>query len=853
MAVKDIPSPREFFGFEIGEDCRLARWDRIVEYFRVLGERSDRVRVEVLGETTEGNPFLLVYITSPENMKNLEKYKEISYRLANPKGLSEEEVERLIKEGKAVVAITNSLHATEVGGTQMAVELAYELAVGDDEETRRILNNVILLLFPCFNPDGQIMVVDWYNKWLGTKYEGTSPPTLYHKYVGHDNNRDAWMLTQKESKMFAKVVYKEWKPQAYIDNHHMGSYGARLYIPPWYDPICPDVDPLVWREHQLFGSYMAVRLEEEGCKGVEGGPPFTAEWTASFLNLANLLNICGMLTESASVKIATPIYIHKHQLTGNRGRIGDKKQYSYPNPWPGGWWRLKDIIKQQKTSNLAALELAAKAREVLLRNMYIKAKRNIERGLTEPPYAFIIPTDNQHDPLTTLKLIQIFLNLDVEVHRAVEPFNVNGRIYPAGTYVIFTAQPARAFIKYVLEKTRYPDNEWTRARDGTPLRPYDVASFTIPDYMGVKVDEVEEKFEGEFEKVSEVIYPKYNVNYSPNGYIISCSCNDAYAAVNRLLLSGYSVLRLLEKFSMDGYTYPAGSFYIPDQKGILEELKKVSDEYHLKITPIDFEIKAKMAKIKLLRIGIYQRYYGGNMDEGWTRWLLEQYNFPYKIIKDEDIKSGKLSEKVDLIIFADDFPAIIIGESKEAIEKAFSERFKRPFILPPIPPEYMSGIKKEGVEKLKEFVNNGGVMLAFNRSCEFAIENFKLPINNISKNLDPKKFFCPGSILRVEVDNEHPLCYGMPKRSFIFFHNSPILQIVPSFYNELFSAPITYSEADVKESGWLIGEENLYRKPALIEAKREKGKIILYAFRPQFRAQTHATFKVLFNAFYGFE
>ena len=849
--VNEIPSPREFFGFEIGEDCRLARWDRIVEYFRVLGERSDRVRVEVLGETTEGNPFLLVYITSPENMKNLEKYKEISRKIADPRGLSREEVEKLIREGKVIFAISNSLHATEVGGTQMAVELAYELAVGDDEETRRILNNVILLLFPCFNPDGQIMVVDWYNKYKGTEYEGTSPPWLYHKYVGHDNNRDAWMLTQKESKLIARVLYKEWKPQAHIDNHQMGSYGARLYIPPWYDPINPDVDPLIWRETQWFGGHMAVRLEEEGCKGVEGGPPFTAEMTAGFLDVELMLNVCAMLTESASVKIATPIYIHKHQLTGNRGRIGDKKQYSYPNPWPGGWWRLKDIIKQQKTSNLAALELAAKAREVLLRNMYIKAKRNIERGLTEPPYAFIIPTDNQHDPLTTLKLIQIFLNLDVEVHRAVEPFNVNGRIYPAGTYVIFTAQPYRAFVKYVLEKTVYPDNEWTRKRDGTPIKPYDTSTFTIPDFMGVKVDRIEEKFEGKFVRVRSIEYPEKTLRESKHGYIISSAFNDSYTLINALLLSGYRILRIRDESIVGGCVYPPGSFYIPYQKGLVDELKALSEKYHVPIKELDGELKTECEELKMLRIGIYQRYYGGNMDEGWTRWLLEQYNFPYKIIKDKDIQEGNLMEKIDLLILADDDPALILGESKEEIEKALSKRWKRPVILPPIPPEYMSGIKKKGAEKMREFIEKGGILLTFNRSCEFAIETFKLPIQDVSKDLDPKKFFCPSTILNVNVNVNHPLCYGMPSKSQILFHNSMVLKILPTFNNDYYETPITYPERDILKSGWLIGEEYLSRKPALINAKYGKGRIVLYAYRPQFRAWTHVTFKTLFNALYS--
>ena len=842
-----IMSPREFFGFEIGEDRKLARWDKIVEYFKHLAENSNRIKVVELGKTTEGNPFILAYISSPENLRDLEKYRWISHRLADPRGLSEGEVERFVKEGKVVFVITNSLHATEVGGTQMSIELAYKLVTGEDETTKEILNNVILLLFPCINPDGQIMVVDWYNKYLGTEYEGTSPPWLYHKYVGHDNNRDAWMLTQVESKLIADAIYRFWKPQVFIDNHQMGSYSARLYVPPYYDPICPEVDPLVYREHQWFGGFMTVKLEEAGCQGVESGPPFTAEMLAGFLDMANLMNVCAMLTESASVKIATPIYVHKHQLTGNRGRVGDKKQYSFPNPWPGGWWKLKDIIKQQLVSNMAALELAARMKDTILRNMYIKAKRNIEKGLNEPPYAYVIPIDSQADPGAALRMVDLLLKWGVEVFVCEGEVRVGNRVYPSGTYFAFAAQPYRGMLRYLLEKTIYPDNEWTRARDGTPIRPYDTATFTVPDYLGVRVDVLDVKPEGVFRRVDGNIYPVYHVSSSNYGYIVSSAYNSAFSVVNDILNSGGHVYRILSSVTVDGNTYPSGSFYIPSDvnSSLLEHL---SNKYHVPIVPLKFKLDVEVREVRRLRVGIYQRYYGGNIDEGWTRWILEQHGFPYEVIKDKDIIDGKLPEKIDLLIFADDSPALILGESKEAIEKALSELYRRPVVLPPTPPEYMSGIKKEGLEKVKDFVNNGGTLLTFNSSCELAIDAFKLPINIPSKKLDPKEFFCPSTILKVNVDNTHPLCYGMPKLAYVMYHNSMILELVPAFNNEAYQTPLTYPESDIMQSGWLIGEKYLSRKPALIDAKQGKGRIVLYAFRPQFRGQTLGTFKTIFNA-----
>ncbi|MEM0084076.1 MAG: M14 family metallopeptidase [Candidatus Methanomethylicia archaeon] len=843
-----VLSPREFFGFEIGEDRKLARWDKIVEYFYHLAENSDRIKVVELGKSTEGNPFILAYISSPENLRDLEKYRWISHRLADPRGLSEIEVKRLVKEGKVVFVITNSLHATEVGGTQMSIELAYKLVTGDDETIKTILDNVILLLFPSINPDGQIMVVDWYYKYLGTEYEGTSLPWLYQKYVGHDNNRDAWMLTQVESNLLADVIYRYWKPQVFIDNHQMGSYSARFYIPPYYDPICPEIDPLVYREHQWFGGFMAVKLEEAGIQGVEGGPPYTAEMLAGFLDMAGLMNVCAMLTESASVKIATPIYIHKHQLTGHRGRVGDKKQYSFPNPWPGGWWRLKDIVKQILVSNLAALELAAKMKDTILYNMYLKAKRNIERGLSEPPYAYVIPIDSQADPSAALKLVDLILKWGVEVFVCEGEAKADGRIYPNGTYFVFSAQPYRGMLKYLLEKTIYPDNEWTRARDGTPIRPYDTATFTVPDFLGVKVDLINTRPEGVFKRVEGSIYPMYNVDNSEFGYLLSARYNPAYGVVNGLLDRGFTIYRIDESVEVDGETYPIGSFYIPNANGVRELLQSLSNKYHVPIKALKNKLEVGLREVKRLRVGIYQRYYGGSMDEGWTRWILEQYGFPYKIIKDEHVRNGKLPEEIDLLIFADDPPALILGESKEAIEKALSELYRRPVVLPPIPPEYMSGIKKEGLDKVKEFVNNGGTLLTFNSSCELAIETFKLPINIPSKKLDPKEFFCPSTILKVDVDNTHPICYGMPKRAYVMYHNSMILELVPTFNNEDYQTPITYPETDIMQSGWLIGEKYLSRKPALIDARQGKGRIILYAFKPQFRGQTLGTFKTIFNA-----
>ncbi|MEM2137177.1 MAG: peptidase M14 family protein, partial [Candidatus Methanomethylicia archaeon] len=475
------------------------------------------------------------------------------------------------------------------------------------------------------------------------------------------------------------------------------------------------------------------------------------------------------------------------------------------------------------------------------------AKRNIDKGLGEKPYAYAIPISSQSDPGSALKFVELLLKWGVEVFVCEGEAKVDGKIYPDGTYFVFSAQPYRGMLKYLLEKTIYPDNEWTRARDGSPIRPYDTATFTVPDFLSVNLDLLDNRPEGVFKRVEGSIYPSYNVDASDFGYILSAKYNSAYGVVNGLLDSGHTVYRILEPIEIDGESYPMGSFHIPSFDGVREILQSLIKKYNVPVKALKDKLEVSLREVKRLRVGVYQRYYGGSMDEGWTRWILEQHGFPHQIIKDEDIKNGKLSEKIDLLIFADDQPALILGENKEAIEKALSEIYRRPVVLPPIPPEYMSGIRKEGLEKVKEFVNNGGTLLTFNSSCELAIDAFKLPINIPSKKLDPKEFFCPSTILKVDVDNTHPTCYGMPKRVYVMYHNSMILELIPTFNNENYQTPLTYPETDIMQSGWLIGEKYLSRKPALIDAKQGKGRIVLYAFRPQFRGQTLRTFKTIFN------
>jgi len=836
-----IPKPEDFFGHRLGADRKLAHWNKIVEYFWEL-DKSPMIKVEELGTSTENNPFLLAIITSEENMKRLDEIREMSWKLAHPKGVPEEEIKEIIEDGVSVVSMSMSIHATEVGGTQMAPELAWELV--SLPENREILENTVLLMFPCFNPDGQIMVTEFYEKYLGTEYEGCSPPWLYHKYTGHDNNRDAIHNNMVGSQMVSKTMYLGWSPQAYIDFHHMGSYGARFYIAPFANPIDDKVDPLIWTEQELYGGLTHVLLEKDGKHGIESMATYPGEFMPTFNYVPCWHNICGMLTESASAKLATPLYIHYHQLRGSRrGRPEYRTQMGFPHPWMGGWWRLRDIVEQQKISAYGTLDAASKFKKTILGNMYQKAHNGILKGETEPPYAFVIKPE-QHDELSQYKLLQILMNMGVEIQRSQREFTADGVAYPRGTYVVFASQHCRPYIISLLKRTFYHLGAFSKYPDGTPVVPYDLSTYTIAEFMGVRLHEVEKPFDGTFELLSSIRFPRGDVaEKAPNGWLLDGSVNDAFLGVNRLLRKGIVVHRILDPVVTEEKTFQPGSFYIPKAEDIEGELQKVCKRCHVIFEAAPPALKSK--PVKMMRIGVYQRYYGGNADEGWTRWLLEQYRFRYRTIMDKDIKRGRLAQKYNVIILPSDAKEMLLGEG---IEEYYEKRWGGGFTLPNYPEEYRSGFGKEGVEKLKEFVENGGTLLCFGESSNFAIEELKLPVKNVLKDVKNTDFVCPGSTLNVDVNETHPLAWGVQEDLMIIFRHHPAFAVKPRVNNEDYQVVLSYPEKHIMESGWLTGEKYLSHKSAMIEAKMGKGRVVLYGFQPQMRAQPEATFKLLFNA-----
>lgn len=844
-----VTSPEAFFGFQLGCDRKIAAWHKIVAYLRLLEQESDCLQVIDMGPSTEGNPFLLACISSPQNLTNLARLQAVNAQISDARGFSEDAAKSLISEGKVVLCQSMGLHATEIGSTQMASELTYDLITRRDAETQRILDNVIFLMFPCLNPDGLIMTTDWYNKYLDTEYEGCSLPWLYHKYAGHDNNRDAFMLNLVESQYVAQVLFQEWHPQVFQDHHEMGSYGARLYVAPYCEPIHPHADPLVWREISWYGAHMAYRLEEAGKTGVLNAAQYPAWSHLGFHWIGNYHNIASVLTESAHTKLATPLYIHKGQLQSQVGQLRAfpeyKPQTNFPHPWLGGWWRLRDIVEQQKIAAWGLLDLAARHKDTILSNAYRKAKRQTARGAASTPNAYLI-RPIQHDALTVVDLINKLLAQGIDIHKATQSFTANDLTYPAGTYAVFLNQPKMGIIKTLLEQTFFPDDAWTRTPDGVPNRPYDTATDTIAEFMGVNVEPVNDLVYADaiFDLITSPEQPTGRlVGESGFGYIFDGRLNESFRLVNQLLARDIQVIRIDEAIEVNDTQFPPGAFVVPAESK--EALEGFTRDFGGAFYALEQELAVPRHEVQQLRVGMYQRYHGGNMDEGWTRLVLEQFGFPYQTLKDNDITDGDLSQRLDVFILPSDTTNRIVGKvEKDETDEDESKEFD-------VPPAYRSGIGKEGVKAIKKFVEEGGTLLALNEACEFAIEKLDLRVNNTLKGKSSKSFFCPGSTLKVAVDTNHPLGYGMPHESLILFWDSPAFEIQHSRFNERYEIVVQYPESAILQSGWLVGEDQLSEQAAMVSAQYGTGRVILFGFRPQFRAQTRGTFKLFFNILLG--
>ena len=841
--AQKIPPPEEFFGFKAGADFHLINYEQAVDYWKKLEKLSGKIKLFEYGKSSGGKTMIFAVISSEENMAKLDHYKELSKRLSLVRGLADEEAGSLASEGKAIVWIDGGLHATEVAPAQHIIQLTYDLLTDDSQKIKKILDEVIaMLVLP--NPDGMDMVAEWYKSNLGTPYETSSLPWLYQKYIGHDNNRDSFMLSVPEMQNINQVVNHEWYPHIFYNHHQTSPFPSLIFVPPDCEPTNPNLHPLLLRWQNFIGTAIALAFESEGKQGVISRFLFDTWYPGYVTQVCDFHNIISTFSETFLYSYATPYFY----------TIGDfPEEYKdftislfFTNPWEGGWWHLRDAVEYCLTSSKAVLDLAAKHREELLYAKYAMGKETMERYQKEPPYGWIIPLEQRDSPAAA-QLINKLITLDLEVYQAESSFQADGVSHPKGTYILPTGQPFGRFLKTLFEIQTYPDlrrypSLWQGIVDPIklkvpPLRTYDVLGWTLPLQMGVKTITMNTPLDIKLKRIKMASPPKAKISGSAHyAYVIPYKTNNSVIAINRLLKEGADVMWARESFRAEEKTFSPGAVIVPLSKFSLTKMKKLAEELSLQVLRIKRPPSIKTYKLKLPRVALYKPW-RSNMDEGWTRLILENHEFPYTSVHNAEIKAGRLENRFDVIILPNQgMNSIINGHPKGTM-----------------PPKFVGGISRSGVRNLRQFVENGGTLVALGSSSNLLVEEFNLPVKNVLTSLKSEDFFASGLLIKVAFDQNHPIAYGMPEEAAGFFAHSPTFQILPVLKEQ--EQPLVvgrYPEENIVLSGWMLGEKYLQNRAAVVEVPFGKGKIILLGFRVQHRGQTVGTFKLLFNSlFYG--
>ncbi len=809
------PHPRTHLGHEVGADRQLAGWSSIVTYFGNLATASAAVKLDTLGISTLGRPFITATISTPENIRNLETIRANQRRLADPRLLSAEEERGLITTQPGVVVISCSIHSTEIAASQMAMELAWRLATNDT--LQEALARTVVVLIPSVNPDGIDMVVDFYNQYLGTRWEGGFLPWLYHHYVGHDNNRDWFMVTQRETKLVTDLLYRSWFPQVLYDVHQMGNEGMRFFVPPFVDPINPNVDPMIVRGIDLIGMDMQYALEQHGKSGVGSGVVFDLWWHGGMRSTPTRHNMIGILSEAASVRIATPIEQDTSRLRGHaRGLPRYERRMNFPNPWPGGTWRLRDIVDYELIAAEALVHLMSRRRADFVSSFVTLGRNQIRRGGSEAPYAFEIPW-RQHDEGAMRELIRVLRDGGVELHERAG----------GGAYVVRLDQPYRAHAKDLLEPQLFPAGD----------RPYDVAGWTLPMQMGVRVVQVDTPVTARLVAARAEI-PIRHAN-CPRGaagargeLIADVRDTRSYEEVVRRLASrsGVRATTAVAR-GPGGRSWPAGSFVLdgPADSDFARGLAMACERADR--TPTTRTVAQHP------RVALYKPW-TANMDEGWTRWLFDQFGVRYTSLTDSAARAGRLRDQFDVLLV----PNMSLREM----------RVGRPDTL--VPPQYAGGLGDDGLQAIATFVRQGGTLLLLDGASEFATEVLRVPVQLIrpprpqseEDRSDPGGLYAPGSVLRVLVNTSHPLMAGMPDTAGVYFTNSVTFDVAQEAQVQVLARYPTAGQ-DVLMSGYIREPETIAGKAAAVTTQVGEGRVVMFGFRPQHRGQSWGTFRLLFN------
>lgn len=725
--AQTVPTPESVLGHKPGDDFYLASYDESLNYFQKLAAASDLIQLEEVGQTSEGRDWYIAIISSAENLRNVEQYREIARRIAQVDNLDDAEARRLAREGKAIIHIDGGLHSTEVAGHQHTIQLAYNIVSGASEpHIRTILDNLIFVLWFSLNPDGQNMVSEWYHGNVGTPYEVSRMPKLYQKYVGHDNNRDGYMNSVPESLVVTKTTVERWHPMVFYNHHQTAPFPTRIWIPPFAEPISSNVHPLMWRWINVFGTAMASYLDQNNMPGsVHRGRGFD-DWYPGFIDgVNNYRNIISFLTETALYRYATP---HFYTVNDFPEQYRDlRKQVFYSSPWEGGWWRLRDAVDYMIGASMSVLDTSAKYKEEIIYTRYQAGRDVIERFKKEPPFAYIIP-QQQHDPQTAALLVEKLKINGIRISQASETLSAHGREYPAGSWVVMMDQPFALLVKELFEIQDYPDLRETPG--GAPDLPYDTAGWTLPIQMGVEVAAVmtppEPDFRNKIRSIDAITPPPGTLEGSGDNFVFRHGSNVAATAVNRIHKAGGRVSLAKESITIGNDRFPPGSFVA---NGISRgQMETISTDLSLQARATG-RISDSMTAIRAPRIGIYSPW-GASIDEGWVRWLLDKYEFPYARLRNGDIQAGRLRESFDVIVIAEMRTNAIMEGSAVGT----------------VPPEYAGGIGETGLGGLRSFVHTGGTLITLGNSSLFAIEKFNLPVSNALQGIRNREFFCSAEL-----------------------------------------------------------------------------------------------------------
>lgn len=856
MAQKSdgIKTPQEFFGFQPGADGMLFNYDDLVNYLKILDQASPKLKMIEIGQSPLGKTMYVAIISSAENIANLDRLKEINRRLALDYTMADSEKESLISEGRVFAVGTLSMHSGEVGPSQAAPLIAYDLVTTGDTLKQQWLNDAVYMMVPCHNPDGMDMVVNHYKKYKGTKYDGSSMPGVYHKYVGHDNNRDFVTLSQEDTRAISRLFSYDWFPQVMVEKHQMGSTGPRYFVPPMHDPIAENVDASLWSWTWVFGSNMVKDMTEQGLSGVSQHYLFDDYWPGS-TETCIWKNVIGMLTEAASVKYATPVFIEPNELSTIGKGLGEyKKSINMSMPWPGGWWRLSDIVEYEIASTLSILKTSSMLREEILRFRNDLCRKEVNKGQTEPPYYYVLPA-KQHDPGEWVLLINLLQEHGINVYRLNKTMMLDGKKLYEGDVIVPLAQPFRAFIKEVLEKQKFPVRRYTP--NGEIIKPYDITSWSLPLHMGVQAHEMMTR-STDMEQALQKIEPPFKLTQPElqdfGMLIFSSNVNESYKAAFQLLEKGLQPRRLLQETEIDGKKIPAGSFILSGAGLSVKTIQSVLNG--LETMPLllqDFPA-LKTEPLRKPRIALVETYFH-DMDAGWTRFVFDAYSIPYQVVRPGDFEKNDLSKQFDVVIFPDVNKSLLMeGKYKGSEEDSY--------YVTAYPPKFTKGLGKKGMENLMSFLDKGGRIISWGQSTDLFIgpleitrgkddkEQFQLPVRNLAESVKKAGFYAPGSLIKIVLNEGHPLNYGMPAEVGVFFRGSGVFQTSPPNFDMDRRVIATFPEDDIVMSGYAENAEKIAGKSAVVWLKKGIGQIVLMGFNPQFRGSTHATYKLLFNALF---